>query len=546
MLGGSVERARDGRCVRRARGAAAGQWALSSRQSLRRLAMPPPRDELACFDELESLGFESCLCCSAPRPGSTLVHSHFGRVRMEVCASAIPAGTRNALAIGQQRFEKSKTVPKQNNVEVHSERVTCVLGLNPNHYTLNGTNCWLVGTGKQRLLIDTGEHQQRVEFLANLKDAMKQVGCEGLCAILITHTHGDHTGGIDALQEEFGPGIPVLKGPVPKHHVRAMEQIIEHGVLEHLQDKVRPRDPTWGDSDPLKWDELGRSRDELKRDFGSIQMHWNNHRKMVDVWNYHELQDDELVTVAEGATLRAMHTPGHASDHVAFWLEEEEAIFTGDHVLGYGTTSVMDVSSYMKSIYRMRALRPSHLYPGHGPYVREGIELLNRYILHRTSREQQILKLLAESDPASFTTREIVDRLYTDITTAKVRMAMENVQKIVMKLGKDGEAQPLRLAPRSPPATMDVTTRSIAAAGSGSSQGVALNIDQPGNPNSHNAGDSEEVWTPYTIPWYLSMGHELPSNLRWRLGERARVQEEKEDELTVMTSKQPDVSAARL
>jgi glyoxylase-like metal-dependent hydrolase (beta-lactamase superfamily II) len=56
---------------------------------------------------------------------------------------------------------------------------------------------------------------------------------------------------------------------------------------------------------------------------------------MVDSWHYHELQDDELVTLAEGATLRAMHTPGHASDHVAFWLEEEEAIFTGDHVLGY-------------------------------------------------------------------------------------------------------------------------------------------------------------------------------------------------------------------
>jgi hypothetical protein len=110
----------------------------------------------------------------------------------------------------------------------------------------------------------------------------------------------------------------------------------------------------------------------------------------------------------------------------------------------------MDVSSYMKSLYRLRALRPRILYPGHGPHVREGIELLNRYILHRTSREQQVQKVLAErAESASFTTREIVDRLYTDMTTEKVRMALENVQRILMKLGKDGKAQPLRLVPRS-------------------------------------------------------------------------------------------------
>ena len=196
----SVELARDARRVRKGRDRSRALCPPLARQSLRRVATPVPRDELSCFDALDSLGFEPCLCCSAPRPGATLIHSHFGRVRAEVC-SAIPPGTRNALAVGQQRFEKSKEVPKQSKVEVHSERVTCVLGMNPNHYTLNGTNCWLVGTGKQRLLIDTGEKQQRVEFLANLKDAMARVGCEGLCAIAITHMHGDHTGGIDTLQQ---------------------------------------------------------------------------------------------------------------------------------------------------------------------------------------------------------------------------------------------------------------------------------------------------------------------------------------------------------
>lgn len=345
-------------------GAAANANAISPlrrRAGARCFATPPPEAELPCFDAVDSLGFEAC-CCSSSRPGATLIHSRFGQVSVESCSAAsgptgfgrIAAGTRNALAQGQTRFEASKEVPPQELIEVHSDCVTCVLGMNPNHYTLNGTNCWLVGTGKRRLLIDTGENDKKEEFLENLKDAMAQVGCEGLCGIVITHMHGDHTGGIDTLQEAFGPGIPIMKGAVPKHHVAAMENIMEQGVLEHVQGRARPRDPTWGGSDPTEWDSEARTRDEMKRDFGSIQMNYNNHRKMVDEWQYQELVDDEVVTMAEGATLRVMITPGHASDHVALWLDEEDAIFTGDHVLGYGTTSVMDMSSYMTSIYRMR------------------------------------------------------------------------------------------------------------------------------------------------------------------------------------------------
>eukprot|EP01046_Picozoa_sp_COSAG06_P038950 COSAG06_NODE_4549_length_4156_cov_5.190781_2_plen_579_part_00 len=531
------ERAQTGDSARVLRRRESSLPIVSEDAPVRCCATPSPESEPPCVDLLDTFSFlqDDCSCCSAPQPGATIIHSKFGRVRAELCrggggggvsavgASAIPAGTRNALATGQQRFEKSKEVPKQNDIEVHNERVTCVLGKNPNHYTLNGTNCWLVGSGKQRLLIDTGEHQQREEFLANLKDAMARVGCEGLSAILITHMHGDHTGGIDTLQKEFGPGIPVLKGPAPKHHVRSMEQIIEHGVLEHLQDKVRPRDPTWGGVDPLEWDELGRTREELKRDFGSIQMHWNNHRKMVDEWKYRELRDDEVIE-CEGATLRAMHTPGHASDHVAFWLEEEEAIFTGDHVLGYGTTSVMDVSSYMKSIYRMRALRPDHLYPGHGPHVKEAIELLNRYILHRTSREKQVLDVLAEERTSSgLTTRELVDRLYTDVNTEKLRMAMENIQKIVMKLGKEGKALPLRLAPAS---TLSQTTAAAANAKVDATARMQLAAGAGAEGKEEAEEEGEGAWSPYAIPWYLSMGHELPSNLRWTLGEL----EEDEDE----------------
>ena len=60
------------------------------------------------------------------------------------------------------------------------------------------------------------------------------------------------------------------------------------------------------------------------------------------------LQDGDIIRV-KGATLRAVHTPGHALDHLCFWLEEEKALFTGDHILGTGTVIVDDLEAYLSS-----------------------------------------------------------------------------------------------------------------------------------------------------------------------------------------------------
>src|SRR5690606_17311008 len=97
--------------------------------------------------------------------------------------------------------------------------------------------------------------------------------------------------------------------------------------------------------------------------------------------------DDGAVIETEGATLRAIHTPGHAEDHLCYWLEEERALFTGDVVLGAGTTVIPehggDLADYMASLRRLLALEPAVIYPAHGPAIRDAAKKIREYIAHR-------------------------------------------------------------------------------------------------------------------------------------------------------------------
>lgn len=101
--------------------------------------------------------------------------------------------------------------------------------------------------------------------------------------------------------------------------------------------------------------------------------------------------------------MRAVHTPGHASDHLCFWLEEEEALFTGDHILGTGTVIVDDLDAYMSSLQKLNELRPERIYPGHGPML-EGVAAKQRpgeYMHHRQLRLKKAVELLESSQNSS-------------------------------------------------------------------------------------------------------------------------------------------------
>jgi len=107
------------------------------------------------------------------------------------------------------------------------------------------------------------------------------------------------------------------------------------------------------------------------------------------------IQDGEVFHV-EGATLSAFHCPGHTGDHMAFILKEEDAMFTGDNVLGHGTAVFEDLVAYMNSLEQMQRQFSGRAYPGHGAVVDDGRAKIREYIAHRREREDQILAVLRE------------------------------------------------------------------------------------------------------------------------------------------------------
>jgi len=109
---------------------------------------------------------------------------------------------------------------------------------------------------------------------------------------------------------------------------------------------------------------------------------------------------DEAVVEAGAVRLRALHTPGHTPDHLAFALDSMGALFSGDAVLGRGTSIIDppegDLVAYLASLERLRVLAPRWIYPGHGPLIFDGVAKLDEYLAHRAAREEQVLDALAE------------------------------------------------------------------------------------------------------------------------------------------------------
>jgi glyoxylase-like metal-dependent hydrolase (beta-lactamase superfamily II) len=137
--------------------------------------------------------------------------------------------------------------------------------------------------------------------------------------------------------------------------------------------------------------------------------------------------------------LEVVHTPGHASDHLSFFLEEERVLFTGDCVLS-GSTSVInppdgDLAAYMVSLERIRKRRLARICPGHGDVIEEPKALVTEYIEHRQMREQQILDALRDG-PSKIA--EVVPRIYSDVPEALHPMAARSVLAHLLKLRGEG------------------------------------------------------------------------------------------------------------
>jgi glyoxylase-like metal-dependent hydrolase (beta-lactamase superfamily II) len=151
-----------------------------------------------------------------------------------------------------------------------------------------------------------------------------------------------------------------------------------------------------------------------------------------------EALDDGAEIHTEGATLRGVWTPGHARDHLCFYLLEEKALFTGDVVLGAGTTVIPpdgDLGDYLDSLRRILTLDLEVIYPAHGPAIRNPYEKVRQYIAHRKLRDRQVLDGLGAGDR---TVKQLVRRIYTDVPEFLHGAAGMSVLAHLRKLEREG------------------------------------------------------------------------------------------------------------
>lgn len=230
-----------------------------------------------------------------------------------------------------------------------------VVAKNPSAFTFHGTGTYIIGRGEVAV-IDPGPALD-----AHVQALLAAVEGERVSHILITHTHLDHSPAARALQA--ATGAPTYGfGP---HGGGGDSPVEEGGDMEFEPDIV--------------------------------------------------VKDGHVIRGA-GWTMEAIHTPGHTSNHLCFALKEENALFSGDHVMGWSTTVVSppdgDMRAYMASLDKLLARNEAVFWPTHGPAIREPKRFVRALAAHRRQRETQI----EECVRVGLTTiPQMVERMYVGV-----------------------------------------------------------------------------------------------------------------------------------
>jgi glyoxylase-like metal-dependent hydrolase (beta-lactamase superfamily II) len=225
-----------------------------------------------------------------------------------------------------------------------SPLVRRLIAPNPSPFTFTGTCTYIVGRGKVAV-VDPGPESED-----QLAAILKAVDGETISHIVVTHTHRDHSPGARALKAATGAKI--------------------YGCARHI---------------PIENDASGRL--DASHDLDHVPDH--------------EMRDGDVLA-GEGFSLAAVHTPGHASNHLCFALPQENALLSGDHVMAWSTTIVAPpdgaMHAYMKSLDKLRARDDVIYWPGHGGPVLEPQRYVRALAHHRRQREASILNRLAAGD----------------------------------------------------------------------------------------------------------------------------------------------------
>lgn len=156
-----------------------------------------------------------------------------------------------------------------------------------------------------------------------------------------------------------------------------------------------------------------------------------------------EPADGDRLPLGARITIRVLHTPGHASNHLCYLLEEERLLFTGDHVI-QGSTVVIDppdgdMSAYLASLDRLLGEDLAHLAPGHGTLMPQPHEAVRALIRHRLRREAKVLAALKNSPAADLPS--LVARVYDDVPAHLHALAARSLLAHLLKLESDGLAR---------------------------------------------------------------------------------------------------------
>lgn len=151
--------------------------------------------------------------------------------------------------------------------------------------------------------------------------------------------------------------------------------------------------------------------------------------------------DREVVDgdVVEG--LEVIATPGHTSEHVCY-LTPDGDLFTGDTILGFGTTAIFppdgNMGDYLRSLRKLRARNPRRIFPAHGPTRDDAVALIDEYIAHRLERERQVVDALAAG---ARSVAQLRQRIYPDIDSRLHGAAEIQITAHLNKLIEEGRVQ---------------------------------------------------------------------------------------------------------
>ena len=258
---------------------------------------------------------------------------------------------------------------------------TCFPVRTPTRPPATHTCCYIVFNSKEILIFDPGSpYEDEQEALAACIEDMMSEG-RRVREIILTHLHPDHVGGVNALKTYLSGSVPVAA------HVQTAEALTDVHV------------------------------DRL-------------------------IEDNDVITL-EGEPriqLRALHTPGHALGHLCFHDEDRGVLMTGDNIVGVGSVLIDppqgNMRVYLDSLERMRSIpNLSVLLGGHGPAIATPYQKIDEYISHRLERERNILEAFRAG---ATTPKEIVEKVYTDVSPKAYGMAERAVLAHLEKLKDEG------------------------------------------------------------------------------------------------------------